>query len=512
MTFRNYVILFFISLLVFVIAASFQHSPGYMDADYYLLTGQQLAEGRGFTEPVLWNYLDNPNGLPHPSHAYWMPLASFIASFGLILLPSLDPFQGSRIFFILLAALIPPHTAKLTFALSKNRGAAFLAGGFAIIPVFYFPYLVTIDTFAISMVLGALFFSTVLAYQERSSGSKLVIVGLIAGLLHLARAEGFVWLATGLVSARILRAGWRGLFATVAGYLLVMGPWFIRNWLVFGSPLAAGPSRSMWMTAYDQLFAYPASALNFQNWLASGLSAILGARLGALFANLQSAIAVEGAILLAPLVIWAAMRQRAQIALHVAAFAWAALLVVMSFAFPFSGARGGFFHAAAALQPMVWALAAVGLGYFVEWGAAKRGWKKTQAAHIFSLGVLVLLAALSVFVFYSRVIASSVWNASAEHYVNLGKELTDLGISSDAIVMVNNPPGFSLASAHSAIVIPYGGLDVTLSVAQRYGAHVLLLEANHPAGLNDLYSNPEDLPGLSYIASLDGTHIFFFTN
>jgi hypothetical protein len=370
--------------------------------------------------------------------------------------------------------------------------------------------LLTTDTFAITMIVGALFFSTILDYQDGPSRLNLAFLGLLAGVLHLARAEGFIWLAVALAFAWRLPAGWRGVAATAVGYLLVMAPWFIRNWLVFGVPLAAGPSRSLWLTVYDQLFAYPATSLNFQNWLASGWPEILGARLDALLTNLQSALAVEGAILLAPIVILATWRLRAQTAVRIAVIAWIALLVVMSLVFPFSGARGGFFHATAALQPMAWALAAIGLGYFVEWGAAKRGWKKTQAAHFFSLGVLLIFAALSVFVFYSRVIVSR-WDASALHYAEIDAELASLSIAPNAIVMVNNPPGFSVASGHSAIVVPFGEIDVAVAAARRYGAGVFLLEANHPVGLNGLYAQPEDLPGLSYIASIDGTHIFFFT-
>ena len=44
-----------------------------MDAEYYYAGGIRLAEGDGFTENFLWNYLDNPVGLPHPAFTYWMP-------------------------------------------------------------------------------------------------------------------------------------------------------------------------------------------------------------------------------------------------------------------------------------------------------------------------------------------------------------------------------------------------------------------------------------------------------
>ena len=78
--------LFFLAALglaVYLLVAVFQHTPGYMDAEYYYAGGLRLAGGDGFTEPFIWNYLDNPPGLPHPSHTYWMPLASLVAYLGI---------------------------------------------------------------------------------------------------------------------------------------------------------------------------------------------------------------------------------------------------------------------------------------------------------------------------------------------------------------------------------------------------------------------------------------------
>ena len=50
--------------------------PSYFDAYYYASNGQRLAEGYGFTEQIIWQFLDDPQGLPTPSHTYWMPLSS----------------------------------------------------------------------------------------------------------------------------------------------------------------------------------------------------------------------------------------------------------------------------------------------------------------------------------------------------------------------------------------------------------------------------------------------------
>ena len=111
MKFRDYIILFFIGLAIPLLIAQFQSLPGYMDADYYFGGGVQLVRGKGFTEPYLWNYLDNPQGLPHPSHAYWMPLASIVAAAGMGLTGQAT-YASARLGFILLAALVPLLTAS----------------------------------------------------------------------------------------------------------------------------------------------------------------------------------------------------------------------------------------------------------------------------------------------------------------------------------------------------------------------------------------------------------------
>jgi hypothetical protein len=69
MTWKLSLLLAGLGLIAALFVAAFQSAPGYMDADYYYAGGRTLATGHGFTEMVLWNYLDNPAGLPHPSNA-----------------------------------------------------------------------------------------------------------------------------------------------------------------------------------------------------------------------------------------------------------------------------------------------------------------------------------------------------------------------------------------------------------------------------------------------------------
>ena len=84
MNWRHYLVLFVIGLAVPFAVSRYQSLPGYMDADYYFAGGIQLATGKGFTEPYIWNYLSDPQTLPTPSHTYWMPLASIVSAIGKI--------------------------------------------------------------------------------------------------------------------------------------------------------------------------------------------------------------------------------------------------------------------------------------------------------------------------------------------------------------------------------------------------------------------------------------------
>src|SRR5690554_3004982 len=74
--------------------------PSYMDAYYYATNGQRLAEGYGFTEMIIWQFLDQPESLPTPSHTYWMPLPSLLAAAGYRVM---DHFRGAQLPFWLLA-------------------------------------------------------------------------------------------------------------------------------------------------------------------------------------------------------------------------------------------------------------------------------------------------------------------------------------------------------------------------------------------------------------------------
>jgi hypothetical protein len=517
MTWRHYLLLAVLGLAVATLVAAFQPAPGYMDADYYYAGGLQLATGHGFTEPFLWNYLDDPSGLPHPSNAYWMPLASLLAAAG-ALLSGPGSWFAARIGFLAVAAAVPPLTAALAWSFTSRRDLALTSGLLAVFSVFYLPFLPVTDTFGLYMLLGGLFF---LILNRKSSIVNPFLLGLISGLMHLSRADGLLWLFMAMVAVLFVLPKppqrrslftFYALLITLLGYLLVMAPWFIRNISAFGAPLAPGGSKMLWLTYYDQLFSYPASRLTFASWWQSGLLAILKARGWSLGVNLANTLSVQGEVFLLPLIgigLWHLRKDRR---VQLAALAWLLTLGAMTIAFPFAGARGGFFHSGAALQPVWWALAPLGLGRVIEWGRQKRGWDMARAGKVFRSALVGSAIILTVVIVWGRVMGGKggqAWGQENAAYSQINKYLVSQGATAEAVVMIANPPGFYLASGNPAIAVPDGDVNTLLTVARRYNVLYLIMEEGSvPADLLPVYGNPIGQPDLIYLGEVEHARIF----
>ena len=510
---------FLLALLLFGLLFWLEPAPGYMDADYYavdgLLTAQGLrGEGALWQEPFLWHYLDDPQGIPHPAFSYWMPLPAWLGALGALAFPVLGE-RAVRLPFVLMSAAVPLLTAALAYAFTRRREDAALAAWLALFSGFYLPFLPTSDAFAPLMLIGGAFF--LLLSAPRSSGTGLpfswraLLSGVLMGLLFLTRAEGLLWLFLGGVALWLVSRSEGGqsfkFYATfVLGFLLTAAPWMLRNLLVFGTPLSPVGARVLWWTTYDELYTYPATMLSWQHWLASGAGEIVRARLWALGQNLQTMLAVQGSIFLLPLMLAGAWRLRRHLVVQTGVLAWGGLLLVMSFVFPFAGARGGFFHAGAALQPLLWALVPVGLRAFINLGVRYRHWQMARAGAFFRWGLVVLAVLLSGLLLGSRLRAGQ-WGRSEAHYRQVETVLQAQGATPQEIVMVNNPPGYVLAAGRPAIVIPYGDIDTLLAVARRYDARYLVLESNYRGGsLDALYAAPP--ASLHLLATLNDTLIF----
>ena len=540
MTIRDNFLIFFLALIFALGIASTQSTPGYMDADYYYATGLQIAQGDGFTEPFLWNYLENADGLPHPSHAYWMPLASIFTAFGMWLTRDFS-WGAAQLAFILLSVLVPLITAHLAFSLTQKRNLALTSAFLAIFSGYYAPFLTTTDTFSLYMVLGGSF---LLALKIEKVWLKAIILGFLSALIHLSRADGAIWLIIAAISlffsskpsATYHPVKWMGrntsLLLLFSSYALLIFPWLLRNYAVFGMILAPNGDQMLWLTSYNQIFAYPAGNLSMETWLASGWDEIIKVRLWALKLNFGTILGVQGGVILLPFIIigaWSKLARaltlklrakneqgdgkKTSIMVFTGVFAWITTLIVMTFIFPFAGARGGFFHSGAALQPLWWALAPIGLSRVIAWMVEHREWKE-ESLKVFSVMLVAMSLLLTGAIMWMRVSMPTTRDQAQITGVPLYTSIEETLLSQEdvekrAAVITSNPPGYFLASNRPALALPDGDTQIILEIAERYGAGFLILEEGSVTeGLMPLFEHPEMSENLIFLAEIEGAKIF----
>ena len=487
-----------VGLLTAGTMAVFVRAPGYMDAEYYYASAIGLAEGRGFQEPFVWNYLDDPAALPHPSHLYWMPLASTLAAAGLSALGG--GFRSAQIPFVVLTAGLPVLTAWIALRLQATTRQAMLSGLLGAFAGFFLPFLVTTDAFALYAWIGTLAIVCGAAGYRGHGRVAWLAAGMLVGAGHLARADGVVLLLplAGLAAAAPRRR-LQSVALLASGYLLVMAPWMARNLAATGSLLSPGGVRSLWLSSYDELFTYPAQALDFARWAAQGLGKILAARAGALVTNLETLVVVVGGVILWPFMLVGGWRRRTDPLVVASGFYLLLLVGVMTLAFPFSGARGGLFHSSAAVLPILWALAPIGLERALGSISARRGWSPERAWRLFAPAFAAGTIAITGWVGWDRAAEgwpdAPRWEVSADYHRALSDALRHLD-SSPGAVAVNDPPGFYLASGLPCVVVPFGDPSTLRAVADRFGVEWVILDANHPAPLAGLYADPASEPWL----------------
>jgi len=280
-----------------------------------------------------------------------------------------------------------------------------------------------------------------------------------------------------------------------------------RNLSIWGTPLTPAGSRVLWMTRYDETFAWPPERVNYENWRASGWDSALAGRLDALKLNAINSVAAQGAVLLAvfaPIGLWVL---RKDLRARLAALTWLALFVVLTFIFPFAGSRGSFFHAAAALQPVWWVAAPVAVEFLVG-KARQRGRFTPQAFGIFRFALVAFMGMITVFLVYISVIEKD-WNAFQRTYLRAEQILLENGAQPSDVVIVANAPGYFAVNRRPAIIVPDEDLETTRQLARQFGARFLILEKTYYTDpMIPVYQNPASQPGLTYLGEFDEVRIF----
>jgi hypothetical protein len=266
---------------------------------------------------------------------------------------------------------------------------------------------------------------------------------------------------------------------------------------VIGTPLSPSGTRTIWLTNYDDLFCYDCD-LSLSSYLAWGWGNILQSKLSALWINFQRFVAEDCLVFLLPFVLIGIYALRRCLAFALATAYLLLIYLAHSLVFTFPGWRGGFFHASGALLPFLCVASVEGLDRAVHWVARRRRtWNYQQALALFIVAAVVMAVALSGYLAWQKLPA---WRRADVTYRRIDDWLSDQGIS-DATVMAADPPAFWYHTRRPAVVVPNGDVQTLLRVCDRYGVVYVVLEENHPAGLEGVYEERVTLERLNPAAT-----------
>lgn len=284
---------------------------------------------------------------------------------------------------------------------------------------------------------------------------------------------------------------------------MIMGPWYLRNWLVAGTPMGGSGATTMFLTNYDNLFTFGRPP-TLEGYLAWGWAEILKSKAGALWLNLQSLWVEILLIVFLPFSVLGLWKLRGDRLLWPFFLYFPLLFAAMTFVFTFPGVRGGLFHSGGALQPFLFAAVGPGLTVILRWLARRaRHWHVQRAWLVFASGLVLIALLVTVFALAWSGAFDGKWNERDRGYAEIGDWLARQG-TPQAVVMVGDAPGFVWHTGYPAIAIPNDPIETILAVAERYGARYLVLDNARPRTTDDLYAGQNTHPRLVFRYSFDG--------
>ncbi len=515
-TLRPYLLLAFIVLIFRLVTALPLECAGYMDASYTLHVGANLARGRGLIQDVIWNYLDEPKTLPQPSNLYWLPLPSFLAAASMTLLGI--SYRAAQLPFIVLSLVPPLFAFYLARLLYHRDDYAWMTGLLTAFSGFYTIYWVSPDNFtpfAVTADLALLFMAMGVLTRARK---HFLIAGIFIGLAQMARNDALLLLA---VLAILLIVNWKlqstenpirfsivAILIACAGALLILLPWFIRNFLAVGTPFAPGGARSLWLLSYDEFFSYDVARLTFSRYLGWGIGNILQSKFDALWFVILVLLFGVWQIFLVPFAIIGFWKTRQRVEMQAALIYLALLVLAMAFVFTFPATHGSMLHSASALVTYGAVAVPPGLDAAIVWIAQRRrSWNVTQAQQFFRAGAVVLAFGSSLYLYAQAVwlppapnATTPLWNDRDAEYQAMDRELDARLVPDDSPIITVDPPSFINQTGRRSIYLPTESIGAIFDAARQFGAHYLVLQFDKPATLRDLYDGRAQVDGLTPVA------------
>jgi len=282
--------LYGLAMVVRALLFALHPDAAYPDSYYYADVARSLQAGHGFNVDFIYSFIDvggripSHPGLPIPSNAFWMPLASIVQ------LPSMWLLGPSPLASAIPFALIGSLAAPLTWLIAREMGCrprvALAAGIGVAIPAGASIFMAQPDNFSLFQVLGtaAIWFTVRGLAGHRWS---FALAGVMVGLATLSRNDGlllggvvglaFVWDRRRAWRSKGTRAPaipWRYAVACFGLFVLVVAPWYLRQLAVFGTIL---PSSATGQTLFQAAcFGFAAFLANFGGGILYAVAGPLG--------------------------------------------------------------------------------------------------------------------------------------------------------------------------------------------------------------------------------------------
>ena len=495
--------LFLLALAVRALLIATFPDAAYPDSAYYVDVARELAAGHGLTVPFIWIFAEVGNAipadpmLPIPSNAHWLPLASFLQA------PFIALFGPTALASDIPLALVGSLAAPLTWAIARDAKCrpvvAVGAGVLSAIPGAGTVFLAQPENFAIlhPLVAATLWCA---ARGLKGDGRAFALAGLLAGLASLARndgvllagAMGLVWLLDRLRwwRRRTGSGGWARVddrrpvsWAAAAGFvvlfLVVMGPWWVRQLATFGSISPTSSSgAALWIldiSEWNSITAHP----TLDRFLAQGPAAILESRLAGLTSAIGNFVVVIASIILLPFLLLGMLGRRGSPDFKPWFIYTLVVFAGATFIYPLHVPGGAFIHSAIGLAPHAAILSLEGVLLLVgAVSSRRRTWREDAAGSVFVWGI-VLITVATAFVFGRQTQAG--WTSLRTPRVELAAQLDELGVGPKDRLLSIDAAGWNYWTGRPGVVTPDDPIETIEAVARAYETRWLIVEREDAA-------------------------------
>jgi hypothetical protein len=472
---RDLGLLLLAALAARTLAAWLVPAAPYTDAAYYTLVAERLADGFGFTVPVLYSFLEvggalpaDP-GLPVASNGHWMPLTSVVAAAFMGIIGSSD-WRAGQVPMVLLSIAWVGITHGITWDLWRNRGWALVAGGLAIFAGPLLIMLPLLDSFVLFGVLGSLaLWATMRAVRSPRWGWWLVLAGGLIGLATLTRVDGLFLAVAPAVAwwtrmremrpAVALGIGVAAALACVA----VMAPWLARNFAVYGAALPSAGGHTLWITSYNEQFSI-GHEVSLATYLAAGPGLIIGSKLAAIAELAGRTLAVAGGVF-ALFFIGGAVALRRRPELRPFLTYWVVMFAAMALLFTFHSPKGAFVHSAPAWLPFAFAIAVGAVAPVATWLGRWWPFLRRPQTHRFLMGAGLVAAVVLSLASSATLLVS--WRVANER-LDLAADFLEASVPRDEVVMFADPARLNLQTGHPGVSAPFDPFGVIEKVVHAY--------------------------------------------